>query len=300
MRRWLAWAGMLAAIAFAVFGLWSAAAAQRTTPADDVRSVATTLRCPTCTAESVADSTAPMATSMRTTVEEKLAAGESPDEIRAWFVERYGQQVLLQPPQHGIGLALWLLPLVVAPATAWLVVRARGGGRPARWLAGGAACTIVVGAWFAFEHDQWGADRAAAAAPVADPVGALGRAVEETPGDVELRLALGRALGDSGRHVEAAEHLQAATRLEPRNPSALYLTAFSLARADRQADAEPLLERLLDVAPEHAEGLLLLGTIRHQQGDPAGDELLRRFLEVAPDHPAADQAESMVNGDERG
>ena len=48
------------------------------------------LRCLKCQSQSIADSDAPMAGDMRHQVRTRIAAGESPDEVREWLVERYG------------------------------------------------------------------------------------------------------------------------------------------------------------------------------------------------------------------
>lgn len=318
MRRWLSWTGLLAVVALAVAGLWSAAAPRPSSATDDARSIASTLRCPTCVAESVADSGAPLAAGMRAVIEEKVAQGQTGDEIRAWFVDRYGDDVLLQPPRRGVGLSLWLLPLVVAPVASWLVVRGRGGQRrtpeaatettdvdarseprrTAAWVAAGAAFAVVAGAWYGFERDEpAGPTPVTETAPAAHPVGVLQAAAEAAPGDAEMRMALGRALDRAERFGDAAEHYLAVVRLMPGDEAALYRAAFALVRADRPGEATPLLERLLDVSPQHAEGLLLLGSIRHDDEDPVAATLLKRFLRTAPDHPAADQARAMLKGD---
>src|SRR4029453_10388912 len=49
---------------------------------------------------------------MRAIIRERLAAGESPDEVQRYFVQRYGEWILLSPPRRGFNLPVWLLPLV--------------------------------------------------------------------------------------------------------------------------------------------------------------------------------------------
>ena len=68
------------------------------------------LRCLPCQSQSIADSNAPMAGDMRHQVRSRIAAGESPDEVRAWLVERYGDYVTYRP---GLGSATW--PLYALP-----------------------------------------------------------------------------------------------------------------------------------------------------------------------------------------
>ena len=48
------------------------------------------LRCLKCQSQSIADSNAPMAGDMRSQVREKIAAGETPEAVRNWLIERYG------------------------------------------------------------------------------------------------------------------------------------------------------------------------------------------------------------------
>ena len=64
---------------------------------EDVRQISTELRCPVCQNLSVADSPSRMAEQMRELVRERLEAGESPEAIKSYFVERYGEWILLAP-----------------------------------------------------------------------------------------------------------------------------------------------------------------------------------------------------------
>lgn len=78
-----------------------------------MRAIASELRCVVCQNLSVADSPAEMAVQMRGIVREQLQAGKTPDEIRSYFVSKYGEWVLLAPPAHGFNLMVWILPFVV-------------------------------------------------------------------------------------------------------------------------------------------------------------------------------------------
>ena len=66
--------------------------------------------CPLCPGESIDQSQNPLSAQMRAIVAEKLAEGWSDDQIREFFVERYGQSVLLEPPREGFGLTAWIVP----------------------------------------------------------------------------------------------------------------------------------------------------------------------------------------------
>ena len=76
-----------------------------------------TLRCLKCQSQSIADSDAPMAGDMRHQVRARIAAGQNPDEIRAWLTERYGEYVSYQPE---VSSTTW--PLFAIPALLLLIV----------------------------------------------------------------------------------------------------------------------------------------------------------------------------------
>ena len=82
-----------------------------------------TLRCLKCQSQSIADSDAPMAGDMRRIIRERIAAGDDPDEVRAWLVSRYGDFVSFKPDVKPATLPLWLLPLAALLGGLWLAMR---------------------------------------------------------------------------------------------------------------------------------------------------------------------------------
>jgi cytochrome c-type biogenesis protein CcmH len=76
-----------------------------------VKTVASRLRCPVCQGESIQDSPAELSAQMRTLVREQLAAGRSEAEVFDYFVQKYGQWILLEPKAEGFNLVVYLLPL---------------------------------------------------------------------------------------------------------------------------------------------------------------------------------------------
>ena len=88
------------------------------------RALMETLRCLKCQSQSIADSDAPMAGDMRHQVRSRIAAGEEPEAIRGWLVERYGDYVTYKPPVKPLTLPLFIAPLVFL-AIAALLLRKR-------------------------------------------------------------------------------------------------------------------------------------------------------------------------------
>jgi len=89
-----------------------------------------TLRCLQCQGQSIADSDAPIAGDMRHQVRERIAAGEDPEAIRAWLIERYGDYVSYAPQVTAKTWPLFAAPLVFL-LLAGLLVRRRFTGKDA-------------------------------------------------------------------------------------------------------------------------------------------------------------------------
>ena len=71
------------------------------------------LRCVVCAGQSIAESNAELAQDMRAQVDRLILAGQSDAEIRSWFVERYGDAVLMTPPLNALTLGLWFGPVLI-------------------------------------------------------------------------------------------------------------------------------------------------------------------------------------------
>lgn len=88
-----------------------------------------TLRCLQCQGQSIADSDAPIAGSMRSLVRERIEAGEDPEAIRRWLIERYGDYVSYAPRITGLTWPLFAVPAALL-LLAFLLLRRRFGGKP--------------------------------------------------------------------------------------------------------------------------------------------------------------------------
>ena len=82
-----------------------------TTEAERARAIADEVKCPTCQGLSAAESDAKAARAIRTEITDRLRAGESPDDIRAFLVSRYGDDILLRPSATGISGLVWAIPV---------------------------------------------------------------------------------------------------------------------------------------------------------------------------------------------
>jgi cytochrome c-type biogenesis protein CcmH len=83
------------------------------------RDVGKSLRCVVCQNQSIEESNAPLAADMRNLVRERLAAGETRDQVIAYMTDRYGNFVLLQPPFQADTLLLWFAPLLLLIGGLW-------------------------------------------------------------------------------------------------------------------------------------------------------------------------------------
>lgn len=94
------------------------------------KAVASELRCPVCQGLSIQDSPSELSQQMKQLVRDQLRAGKSPEEVKAYFVSKYGEWILLEPEAHGMNLAVYLAPFVLL-------------------LGGGALIVVMVRKWTA-------------------------------------------------------------------------------------------------------------------------------------------------------
>jgi cytochrome c-type biogenesis protein CcmH len=100
------------------------------------REISTGLRCLVCQNQSIDDSDADLARDLRLIVRERLVAGDSDDEVRAFLVARYGEYVLLNPVMAPHTILLWIAGPVVLVGGAIVVLLA---ARRKRQVATGAS-----------------------------------------------------------------------------------------------------------------------------------------------------------------
>jgi cytochrome c-type biogenesis protein CcmH len=111
-RRKLSW---LAALTLFVGALGVAAVGETgpKTQSEQVYAIAATLKCPQCAGQTVAESDTAISREIRAEIGDGLAAGMSPDEIRADIASGYDVEIRLDPSSSGITGVVWMLPVVV-------------------------------------------------------------------------------------------------------------------------------------------------------------------------------------------
>jgi cytochrome c-type biogenesis protein CcmH len=95
------------------------------------------LLCPQCSGQTIHQSQAPIAQDMRSRVCSLIDEGVQDEEILDYFVARYGENVLAEPPKSGFSLTIWLIPFVAMAlgigGLIWAVKALRGpAGQPLR------------------------------------------------------------------------------------------------------------------------------------------------------------------------
>lgn len=91
---------------------------------EQTRMVASELRCPVCQGNSIQDSPSELAQEMKGVVRDQLASGKSPEEVKQYFIAKYGEWILLEPKASGFNLVVYLLPLVVVVVGGLVIWRA--------------------------------------------------------------------------------------------------------------------------------------------------------------------------------
>lgn len=315
--------GLALLVALAVVGLVRSAGADGpASAAEREHEIAASLRCPTCQGLSVADSSSPLSKSMRRIIGEQVAAGRSDDQVIGYFVDRYGEWVLLSPRADGRGWLVWALPVVAVlvglVAAGQLVRRRRPGGEeeeagaaepttaptaepttvpPAvptapgrvpqglRWLAGAGVLAAALGVLMATNsHDRAPGDLATGNVT---PLGA------DTPSGADLPSGTGGSSGAgdpaepqsrSGAATDRPDLAQIRAAVEKR-PGDLRLRLALASRAFQQGRlglVRTQADVVLERRPRNVDALMLRGLAARSRDDRTAREALRRFLRVAP------------------
>jgi cytochrome c-type biogenesis protein CcmH len=106
------WAAMAAAIAcLLVVATMDRGGAE--TDSERIQRLSESFACPQCRGESVADSTAAVAATIREFIADEVSAGSTDTEIRDQLVRAYQGRILRNPPAEGLGALVWMLPVML-------------------------------------------------------------------------------------------------------------------------------------------------------------------------------------------
>ncbi len=78
----------------------------------DVRALAAELRCPVCQGLSLQDSPSELSQEMKDVIRAQLEEGQTREQVKAYFVSKYGEWILMEPPAQGFNLTVYVLPVV--------------------------------------------------------------------------------------------------------------------------------------------------------------------------------------------
>lgn len=124
LKVWLPWIAMAVVV---VVALAIGTLGQSTpTPEQRAQNLAKTIRCPSCKSQSVASSDTPSSQGVRVLIRQRIAAGDTDEQIRDFVASRYTREILLDPSGSGFGTLVWALPVIfVIVAMVGLVIRFR-------------------------------------------------------------------------------------------------------------------------------------------------------------------------------
>lgn len=88
-----------------------------------VDEISKNLRCLICQGQSIYDSNSDFALSVKTLISEKLALGNSDDDIYNFLKSKYGEWIVYEPEFNKYTLLLWILPLFLFIFGGFLIVR---------------------------------------------------------------------------------------------------------------------------------------------------------------------------------
>ena len=112
--RWLPWLGLVL-VAVVVLVVGTQRHGHPSLQAQTMH-IAGMVRCPVCEGQSAAESQAPASVQIRDQIRQELSAGQSQSQILLGLVAAYGPGILEKPEARGVGLLLWVLPVLAVVA----------------------------------------------------------------------------------------------------------------------------------------------------------------------------------------
>ena len=111
--RWLSWV-LMGIVVVAALIVGAAGDSGPATDGERLSQLAATIRCPQCRGQSVAESNVTIAREIRGDIRARIDAGETDDQIRQVYIDRYGRSIVLTPDSDGFTGLVWIVPVVAA------------------------------------------------------------------------------------------------------------------------------------------------------------------------------------------
>ena len=111
--RWLSWV-LMGIVLVAALIVGGTADGGPQSDGERVSQLASTIRCPQCRGQSVAESNVAIAREIRGDIRTRIATGETDDQIRQVYIDRYGRSIVLNPDGGGFTGLVWIVPVVAA------------------------------------------------------------------------------------------------------------------------------------------------------------------------------------------
>lgn len=108
---WIPWI-LLAVVLAVALVVGTGDDGQPPTEAERIYQLARQVKCPQCAGQSVAESDVVISREIRRDIASRVEAGETDEQILQAYADRYGQEILLEPPTSGSSRVVWLLPVV--------------------------------------------------------------------------------------------------------------------------------------------------------------------------------------------
>src|ERR1035437_7266905 len=86
--------------------------------------LASRVRCPVCQGLSIQDSPSELSQQMRAVVKDQLREGKTPDQVKAYFISKYGEWILLEPKAHGFNVLVYAMPVLLVALGLGVIVLA--------------------------------------------------------------------------------------------------------------------------------------------------------------------------------
>ncbi|MCC5953817.1 MAG: cytochrome c-type biogenesis protein CcmH [Acidimicrobiia bacterium] len=145
---WLPWAAM-AVIVAAALAVGAPSGSGPPTNAERVQDLTRTIKCPQCAGQSVAESDVSVSREIRRDIATRVEEGQSDEQIYAYYAGIFGDDALLSPPTEGVGLVVWVLPVVIV-------------------VVGAGGVAVALRRWSAGDDDPSAGDRALVAQAMAE------------------------------------------------------------------------------------------------------------------------------------